>query len=105
MTEDAMRAMHQQFTATLEGLARQNVELQNELAQSRRQAANELATLRQEVRGAPLRGTQATGVGADTRLMGKPSDVSGAQDAPRDWSAVFKGCAAIPRLQKLWMTL
>ena len=34
MTEDAMRATHQQFTATLEVLARQNVELQNELAQS-----------------------------------------------------------------------
>ena len=35
MTEDAVRAMHQQFTATLEGLARQDVKLQNELAQSR----------------------------------------------------------------------
>ena len=65
-TEDAIRAMHQQFTATLEGLARQKVELQNELAQSRQQAANELAALRQEVLGAPLRGTQATGVGVDT---------------------------------------
>ena len=65
MTEDAMRAMHQQFTATLEGLARQNVELQNELAQSRRQAASDIDALRQEVRGAPLRGTQTTGVGVD----------------------------------------
>ena len=103
MSEDAMRAMHQQFTATLEGLARQNVELQNELAQSRQQAANELAALRQEVRGAPLRGTQATGVGVDTRFLGKPSDFSGAQDAWRDWSTVFKeyAGAAIPRLQKL----
>ena len=103
MAEDAMRAMHQLFTATLEGLARQNVELQNELAQSRQQAANELAALRQEVRGAPLRGTQATGVGVDTRLLGKPSDFSEAQDAWRDWSTVFKGYAgaAIPRLQKL----
>ena len=63
-----MRAMHQQFTATLEG-SRQNVELQNELAQSRQQAANELAALRQEVGGATLRGTQATGVGVDTRLL------------------------------------
>ena len=98
-----MRAMHQQFTATLEGLARQNVDLQNELAQSRQQAANGLAALRQEVRGAPLRGTQATGVGVDTRLLGKPSDFSGAQDAWRDWSTVFKGFAgaAIPHLQKL----
>ena len=91
MTEDAMRAMHQQCTATLEGLARQNVELQNELAQSRQQAANELAALRQEVRGAPLRGTQATGVGVDTRWLVKPSNFSGAQDAWRDWSTVFKG--------------
>ena len=103
MAEDAMRGMHQQFTTALEGLARQNVELQNELSQSRQQAANELAALRQEVRGAPLRGTQATGVGVDTRLLGKPSDFSGAQDAWRDWSTVFKGYAgaAIPRLQKL----
>ena len=63
MTEDAMRAMHQ------EGLARQNVELQHELAQSRQQAA-------------PLRGTQSTGVGADTRLL--ESDFS-----------VFKGHAGV----------
>ena len=100
MTEDAMRAMHQQFTATLEGLARQNVELQIELAQSRQQAPNELATLRQEVRGALL---WATGVGVDTRLLGKPGDFSGAQEAWRDWSTVFMGYAgaAIPRLQKL----
>ena len=61
MTEDAMRAMHQQFTNALEGLTRQNLELQNELAQSRQRAANELAALRQEVRGAPLRGSQVTG--------------------------------------------
>ena len=70
---------------------------------SRQQAANELAALRQEVRGAPLRGTQATGVGVDTRLLRKPSDFSGAQDAWRYWSTVFKGYAgaAIPHLQKL----
>ena len=39
----------------------------------------------------------------DTRLLGKPSDFSGAQDAWRDWSAVFNGYAGagIPRLQKL----
>ena len=37
MTEDAMRAMHQQFTDTLEGLAKQSVELQNKLAQSSKQ--------------------------------------------------------------------
>ena len=84
-------------------LARQNVALQNELAQSRQQAANELAALRQEVGGVPLRGTQATGVCVDTRLLGKPSDFSGAQDAWRDWSTVFKGYAgaATPRLQML----
>ena len=103
MAEDATRAMHQQFRTALEGLTRQNTELQNELNQSRQQAANELAAVRQEVRGAPLRGTQATGVGVDTRLLGKPSDFSGAQDAWRDWSTVNKGYAgaAIPRLQKL----
>ena len=39
------------------------------------------AALRQEVLGAPLRGTQATGVGVDTRLLGKPSDFSAAQHA------------------------
>ena len=79
------------------------MELQNELNQSRQQAANELAALSQEVRGAPLRGTQATGVGVGTRLLGKPSDFSGVQDAWRDWSTVFKGYAgaAMPRLQKL----
>ena len=39
----------------------------------------------------------------DTRLLGKPSDFSGAQDAWREWSTVFEGYAgaAIPRLQKL----
>ena len=37
----------------------------------------------------------------DTRLLGKPGDSSGAQDAWRDWSAVLKGHAgaAVPRLQ------
>ena len=39
----------------------------------------------------------------DTRLLGKPSDFSGARDAWREWSTVFEGYAgaAIPRLQKL----
>ena len=39
----------------------------------------------------------------DTRLLGKPGDFSGAQDAWRDWSAVFRGYAgaAVPRLQEL----
>ena len=103
MAEDAMRAMHQQFTAALEGLTRQNTELQNQPNQSRQQAANGLAALRQGAWGAPLRGTQATGVGVDTRLLGKPRDFSGAHDACRDWNTVFKGYAgaAIPRLQKL----
>ena len=45
MAEEEMRAMHQQFTTALEGLARQNTELQNELNQRRQQAANELAAL------------------------------------------------------------
>ena len=78
-----MRAMHQ-FATAVEGLTRQNAELQNELTQSRQQAANELAALRQEVRGSPLRGSQVTGVGVNTR---------GAQEAWRDWSTVFKGYA------------
>ena len=66
MTDDAMRAMHLQFTTALEGLTKQNAKLQYELAQSRQQAANELAALRQEVRGSPLRASQVTGVGVDT---------------------------------------
>ena len=66
-----MRAMHQQFTATLEELARLNTELQNEQNQSRQQGAKELAALRQEVRGAPLRVRQATGVGVGLRGAGR----------------------------------
>ena len=54
--EEAMRAMQQQFTTALDGLTRKNVDLQAELAQSRQQAASELAALRQEVR-APQRGS------------------------------------------------
>ena len=43
------------------------------------------------------------GVGVDTRLLEKPGDFSGAQEAWRDWSTVFKvyAGAAVPRLQKL----
>ena len=102
MLEDATRAMHQQFTTALDSLTRQNGDLRAELAQSRQQAANELAILRQEIR-APLRGSQATGVGVDTRLLVKPGEFSGAQDAWRDWSAGFSvyAGAAVPRLQKL----
>ena len=39
----------------------------------------------------------------DTRLLRKPCEVSSAQDAWRDWSAVCRGYAgaAVPRLQKL----
>ena len=39
----------------------------------------------------------------DARVPGKLSDFSGAQDAWRDWSTVFKeyAGAAIPRLHKL----
>ena len=38
----------------------------------------------------------------DTRLLAKPGDFSGAQEAWRDWSPVFKGYAgaAVARLQK-----
>ena len=102
MAEDAMRAMQRQFTSALDSLTRQNVDLQAELAQNRQQAASELAALRQEIR-APLRGSQTTGVGVDTRLLGKPGEFLGAQDAWRDWSAVVRGYAgaAVPRLQRL----
>ena len=62
-----------------------------------------LQHLRQEVRGSPLRGSQATGVGVDTRPLGMPGDFSGAREAWRDWITVFKeyAGAAVPRLQKL----
>ena len=43
----AIRTMQQQFTSALDGLTQQNSELQAEVAQSRQQAANELAALRQ----------------------------------------------------------
>ena len=89
MTEDAMRAMQQQCTTALDSLTRQNVDLQAELAQNRQQVASELAALRQQIR-APLRGSQTTGVSVDTSLLGKSSEFSGAQDAWRDWSAMFK---------------
>ena len=60
-----MRAMQQQSTTALDGLTRQNVDLQAELAQRRQQATSELAALRQEIR-APQRGSQTTGDGVDT---------------------------------------
>ena len=47
MAEEAIRTMQQQFTSALDGLTQQNSELQAEVAQSRQQAANELAALRQ----------------------------------------------------------
>ena len=91
MAEDAIRAMQQQFKSALDNVTRQNVDLQAELAQNRQQAASELAALRQEIR-APLRASQTTRVGVDTRLLGK-----------LDWSTVIKGYAgaAVPRQQKL----
>ena len=39
MAEETIRTMYQQCTTALDGLTRQNVELQAELAQSREQAA------------------------------------------------------------------
>ena len=89
MAEEAIRTMQRQFKSALDGQTTQNTELQAELAQSRQQAANELAVLQQEVR-ALQRGSQTTGVGVDARLLGKPCDSSGAQDAWRDWSAVSR---------------
>ena len=98
MTEDAMKAMHQQFTTALGGLTKQNVELQNELAQSRHQAANELAALRQEVRGSPLRGSQVTG-----SEWTRSQVTSRVHRKPGETGELFKGYggAAVPRLQKL----
>ena len=69
VAEEAIRASQQQFTTTLDGLTRQNVDLQAELAQSRQQAASELAALRQEVR-APQRGRGRTAAGKAGRLLG-----------------------------------
>ena len=70
----------EQFTTAFEGLTRQDTELQNELNQSRQQALNELAALRQEVRAASQ--------GRKTR---------------GETGALFEGYAgaAIPRLQLL----
>ena len=89
----------QQFTATLEGLARQNVELQNELAHSRQQAAQHSDRKSEVFHCVGRRRRESVW----TRLLVKPSDFSLAQDAWRDWSTVFKGYAgaAILRLQKL----
>ena len=89
----------QQFTATLEGLARQNVELQNELAHSRQQAAQHSGRKSEVFHCVGRRRRESVW----TRLLVKPSDFSLAQDAWRDWSTVFKGYAgaAILRLQKL----
>ena len=92
MAEEAVMAMQQQFTTALDGSTWQNVDLRAELAQSRHQAASELAALRQEIR-APQRGSPTTGVGVHTRLPGKPGEFLGTQDAWRDWSAVFWGYA------------
>ena len=96
-----MRALQQQFTSALDSLTKQNVDLQAELARNRQQAASELEALRQELR-AHQRATSPT-VGVNTRLLGKPGEFSGAQEAWRDWSAVFilYAGAAVPRLQKL----
>ena len=45
-----MASMQQPFTAALEGLTRQNTDLQAELANRRQRAANEIVAFRQEVR-------------------------------------------------------
>ena len=90
--EAAIRTMQQQFKSALDGLTRDNSELQAEVAQSRQQAASWQHSRRKSGRRES----------AWTRL-GKPGDFSGAQDAWRDWSAVFReyGAAAGPRLRKL----
>ena len=92
--------MQQQFKTALEGLSRQNADLQAKLEQNRQVAASGLAALRQELRN-PQRMTSAAVV--DTRLLVKPVEFSGAQEVWRDRSVVFEGYvgAAVPRLQKL----
>ena len=98
-----MAAMQQQFTAALEGLSGQHADLQAALDQSRQQAANEIAALRQEVR-APLGGSsRLASIGAGTRLLRKPSDTSGSREAWWNWDAVFKeyAGAVVPKLQHL----
>ena len=62
---------------------RQDADLQTDLAQSMQGAAHELAALSQEMR-VPLRGSQATGVGVDTRLLGEALRVLESQDSWRD---------------------
>ena len=95
MAEEAMRTMQQQFTSALDSSSRQNVDLQAELARNRQQAASELEALRQELR-TPQRATSTT-VGVDTRLLGKPGEFSGAQEAWRDWIAVCSGRTLVQR--------
>ena len=95
--EEALRQIQQQFTTALEGLSRQNAELQADLEQNRQAAASGLAALRQELR-TPQRFTTAA-VGVDTRLLEKRVEFSGAQEACRDCKG-YAG-AALPRLQKL----
>ena len=79
VVEEALRQMQQQFTTALEGLSRQSAELQADLEQNRQAAASGLAALRQELR-TPQRITSAA-VGVDTRLLVKPGEFSGAQEA------------------------
>ena len=107
MAEQAVAALQVQFQTAMGELQRQNIELQTQLTYSQQQSANEVETLRQEVAAATLGPSgpprQQYAMGVDTRLLGKPSDFQGTQEAWRDWSAVFKGYvgAVLPRLQRL----
>ena len=83
MAEQAIAAQQQQFQTAMGELQRQNLELQTQLTYSQQQAASEVETLRQEVAAASLQGPprQQHAMGVDTRLLGKPSDFQGTQEA------------------------
>ena len=88
-----MRAMRQQFTTALEGLTRQNTELQNELNQSKQQAANEVL----HCVGRRRRESVWTGVAGEAkRLLRGARRVSRLEHSVQGYAG-----AAIPRLQKL----
>ena len=91
MAEEAVRGMQQQFTTALDSLTRQNVDLQAELGQNRQQAASELAALRQEIR-APLRGSQTTGVGVESRASSQVLKTRGETGAQCSGGTLAQRC-------------
>jgi hypothetical protein len=82
-----MEAQLAALTEQLRVMGEHQALLEQELAQ-RPAAAGDLPGLGRGLPGSP------TGVGVDTRLLGKPHDISGKIDDWRDWSVVFEGYAA-----------